>query len=493
MNDDQGVELQTEKVGQSTSIQKATPQAGAIALRPGPGDSYALARLSDDEFAELLKLNKRQQTRMKQVVSDLMEPGVHYIVPGVTDKAKIREAAKTGKVGLSKAGTELLFKIYRFVGRVEYRIEYGDPKNETSPAVSVFSTCTVHADTLDGPVMGVGVGACTSWEEKYRWRNDQRKCPDCGQPALMLSKFEARGGEFMGLKPWWCNSKKDGCGKEFAPEDPRIVGQTVGRVANPNAHDQLNTIVKMSAKRSRTDGAINATSSSDLLTQDVEDLPKGTKFTHTPEGEIDTTLNDMYGGGNDDPDAWRKEVDSTTTTTTATAKPAAPAAPAARSGDELASPSQRNLIGVRLKSKFGATNATTQDAVLANQLGFPGGIASITKLQAGQLITKLNGMPDHVAGAAAESPKPAAPATDDTATREKYAQGIRDLAAQLTGANPNRVILSTIEGIVYVTGSNEQAVLGVSGPIALDTLTAEQMMMLGTYLRQEQNKKAQAA
>lgn len=488
--EDQGVELQTEKVGQSTSIQKSQPQ-GAIALRPGPGDSYALARMTDDEFAQLLTLNKRQQTRMKQVVSDLMEPGVHYIVPGVTDKAKIREAAKTGKVGLSKAGTELLFKIYRFVGRVEYRIEYGDPKNETSPAVSVFSTCTVHADTLDGPVMGVGVGACTSWEEKYRWRNDQRKCPECGQPALMISKYEAKGGEFMGLKPWWCNTKKDGCGKEFAPEDPRVVGQTVGRVANPNAHDQLNTFVKMSAKRSRTDGAINATSSSDLLTQDVEDLPKGTKFTHTPEGEIDASLDSMYGGGSEDPDAWRKEVDATPTPTATV--PPTHNAPPAKPGEDMASQSQRNLIGIRLKAKFGATNAGTQDSVLANQLGFPGGILSITKAQAGALITKLNGMPDMVSGSASAAPaKTAAPAADDTATREKYSAGIKDIAAQLTATNPNRVILSTIDGIVYVVGSNEQAVVGSSGPIALDNLTVEQMIQLGTYLRQQQTK-AQAA
>jgi len=486
-DDDQGVELQTEKVGQSTSIQKAQPQ-GAIALRPGPGDSYALARMTDDEFAQLLKLNKRQQTRMKQVVSDLMEPGVHYIVPGVTDKAKIREAAKTGKVGLSKAGTELLFKIYRFVGRVEYRIEYGDPKNETSPAVSVFSTCTVHADTLDGPVMGVGVGACTSWEEKYRWRNDQRKCPDCGQPALMLSKFEARGGEFMGLKPWWCNSKKDGCGKEFAPEDPRIVGQTVGRVANPNAHDQLNTYVKMSAKRSRTDGAINATSSSDLLTQDVEDLPKGTKFTHTPEGEIDTALDSMYGGGNEDPEAWRNEIDATPTTTATPAKPAEAQPTNSMAGAGLATVSQRNLIGIQLHKKFGATNAKTQDDVLANQLGFPGGIASITKAQVTPLLEKLKAMPDHVAGAAKVAPAEAA--VDDVATRDRFAKAIRDMAGQITAANANHVILSEIEGLLYITGTNELAVLQFTKPVQLDQLDVAQLTTLGSYLRKQQPKEA---
>jgi len=262
----------------------ATVETNAIVQRPSAhithGNQYALADLTAGDFDALLKRMSLQSQRMKQVVRNLMEPGVHYIVPGETDPVKIKAAAAKGKVGLSKAGAEMLLKLFKYVGKVEVVVDYGDVMNAASPAVTVTSYCTVYADNFDGPIMGVGVGACTSWEEKYRWRNAAKACPDCGATTLRYQK-EGKFGEYKGKPTFWCAPARDGaagggCGKNFAGNDPRIVSQESGKIPTPNAHDQLNTYVKMAAKRARVDGAIAATGSSDLLTQDIEDQPGST-------------------------------------------------------------------------------------------------------------------------------------------------------------------------------------------------------------------------
>ena len=145
--------------------------------RPGGAQNFPLADLSDGEFTTLVSRMRTHVDRLRQVKREMMLPGVHYIVPGGRDIEKIKAAAEHGKVGISKAGAEFLMKLHNFVGRIEYAIDYGDPKNEETPAITVRSTCHVHAGNVDGPMVGIGVGAATSWEVKYRYRNAQRTCP----------------------------------------------------------------------------------------------------------------------------------------------------------------------------------------------------------------------------------------------------------------------------------------------------------------------------
>ena len=122
----------------------------------------------------------------------------------------------------------------------------------------------------DDSVVGTGLGCCSSYESKYRWRDSQRKCPQCGMEALIKGKdFNNTGLP----QPWVCFTKKGGCNAKFAPGDKAVESQTIGRVENPDIIDIKNTVMKMAKKRAKIDATIGATRSSGILTQDLEDLP----------------------------------------------------------------------------------------------------------------------------------------------------------------------------------------------------------------------------
>lgn len=113
-------------------------------------------------------------------------------------------------------------------------------------------------------LMGEGIGSCNSWESKYRWRNAERTCPACGKAAIIKGRQEYGGG-------WICFAKKGGCGSKYGDNDSAITDQVVGRKANPDPADIVNTVLKMAFKRSKVSCTINATSASEFFTQDVED------------------------------------------------------------------------------------------------------------------------------------------------------------------------------------------------------------------------------
>ena len=81
-------------------------------------------------------------------------------------------------------------------------------------------------------LMGEGVGACSSWESKYRYRNAERTCPNCNKPNIRKSK---EGG-------WYCWRKTDGCGATFPDGSQAVESQAVGRKLNPDITDTVNTI-----------------------------------------------------------------------------------------------------------------------------------------------------------------------------------------------------------------------------------------------------------
>ncbi len=114
--------------------------------------------------------------------------------------------------------------------------------------------------------MGEGIGSCSSWESKYRYRNSERQCPSCGKAAIIKGKEEYGGG-------YVCFAKKGGCGAKYKDGDPAIESQSVGRKVNPDIYDILNTVQKIAFKRCKVSTTINATSASEFFTQDVEDNP----------------------------------------------------------------------------------------------------------------------------------------------------------------------------------------------------------------------------
>src|SRR5207302_11216998 len=133
---------------------------------------------------------------------------------------------------------------------------------------------TIHcALSRNGLVRGVGVGSCSSYESKYRYRDAQRKCPKCDQETIIKGKEEFGGG-------WLCWTKRGGCGAKFADQAPEIAGQVVGKITNPDMADVKNTILKMAKKRAKIDATLAATRSSGRFTQDVEDQRVVTEEEH---------------------------------------------------------------------------------------------------------------------------------------------------------------------------------------------------------------------
>ena len=256
--------------GMSQTID-AEYEPAPLATRENPGalaawtPSFAVAV---DEAIE----RKRQKVRF---FKEVMEKDLHYgVIPGTGTKPT-----------LLKPGAEML------LANMGLQAEFSDAEppivditgkdHGGEPYIRYHRRCTIYRQTgpheEDRMIVARADGTCSSWETKYRYRNEQRKCPQCGKPAIIKGKEEYGGG-------YVCFKKKDGCGAKFADRDPAIESQTVGKVANPDVADLENTILKMGDKRALVAGALVATGCSDIFTQDVEDNP--------PPGDSDPSPTD---------------------------------------------------------------------------------------------------------------------------------------------------------------------------------------------------------
>jgi hypothetical protein len=137
----------------------------------------------------------------------------------------------------------------------------------------------------DEMFVGSGLGSCSSFESKYRWREQQRTCPTCGVAAIIKGKEEYGGG-------WLCWKKKQGCGATFSDNDPAIVGQKTGRIENPDIIDAKNTVLKIAKKRAKIDAVIGVTRSSGIFTQDLEEH----ELPDIIEAVVSTTLQPVTTG-----------------------------------------------------------------------------------------------------------------------------------------------------------------------------------------------------
>jgi hypothetical protein len=183
-----------------------------------------------------------------------------YLVQGPPDTGDfgVIPGAGTRKV-LYKSGAEKLSEIYGMADR--YTI-LSKIENFNDGLFAYTIQCELYRKT-DEMFVGTGLGSCSTFESRYRWRQGERVCPTCGKAAIIRGKAEYGGG-------WLCFKKKDGCGAKFAETDQKIVSQSVGRVENPDIIDQANTVLKMAKKRAKVDAVIAVTRSSGLFTQDVE-------------------------------------------------------------------------------------------------------------------------------------------------------------------------------------------------------------------------------
>lgn len=195
--------------------------------------------------------------QLQGFVKDILKVGQDYgEIPG------------TKKNTLLKPGAEKLNKIYGFAPRDISILTSKEEWKEDEPSLFDYTIKTILVDREDR-IVGIGLGSCNSYESKYRYRNASRVCPECGVDALCRSKYEDKN---TGDRGWYCYGKKGGCDAKFHSMAPEIVNQEVGKVENPDVADVKNTVLKMAKKRSLIDATINATMSSDLFTQDVEDF-----------------------------------------------------------------------------------------------------------------------------------------------------------------------------------------------------------------------------
>jgi hypothetical protein len=193
----------------------------------------------------------------------VMREDEHYgKIPGTGDKAKPT---------LLKPGAELLLANMglrpELIDADAPTIDYGDGEREGM--IRYRRACIIYRQVGPGVYDRIAIaraeGSCTSRETKYRWRDAQRVCPECGKPAIILGKKEYGGG-------FICFKKKGGCGAKFRDDDAAITSQRIGREPNPDLADLENTILKMADKRALVAATLLATGCSDLFTQDQEDF-----------------------------------------------------------------------------------------------------------------------------------------------------------------------------------------------------------------------------
>lgn len=205
---------------------------------------------------------------MAQVMKDVMLAEVHFgIIPG------------TKKPSLWKAGSEKLLSTFRIAV---------DPEVEDLSSHDVIRyrvRCRgIYEPT--GQLLGVGVGECSSSEEKYAWR-----------AAVCDQEFDNA--------PEHCRREKY--------SKTQGGGFWVAKQIRTNPADFGNTVLKMAKKRAQIDMTLTVLAASDIFDQDVEaddDDPRPDpgplregptrKSASTPRPPVDDTPHEV-GEPSDDP------------------------------------------------------------------------------------------------------------------------------------------------------------------------------------------------
>jgi len=185
-----------------------------------------------------------RQKAMSEFIGKILKKGIDYgTIPG----------AKQDKKELLKPGAEKLCTFFGLAPRFECEslIEdwVGTPEHGGEPLFYYRYRCSLYRGER---FVGEGIGSANSWEKKHRYRNADRVCPSCGQPAIITGKAEYGGG-------YICFKKKGGCGAKFADDAEAITSQQMGQVRNPDFADLPNTLQKMSMKRALVAAVLLAT------------------------------------------------------------------------------------------------------------------------------------------------------------------------------------------------------------------------------------------
>lgn len=192
----------------------------------------------------------------------------------------------TKKKTLLKSGADKLCEIYGLYD--EYVII--SSVEDWDKGLFDYTLKCVLKSRRDDSMVGAGVGSCSSYESKYRWRESKRKCPACDQPTIIKGRDFSGQNKPAGWVCWKKPGKSDGCGATFKDGDKSIEDQIQGRVENPDIIDAKNTVLKMAKKRAKIDGVIGVTRSSGIFTQDLDEIPMPVVKPAVPVTEQDIPL-----------------------------------------------------------------------------------------------------------------------------------------------------------------------------------------------------------
>lgn len=183
---------------------------------------------------------------IRDVMANAMKTGQDYgKVPGCGDKP-----------GLFQAGAQKLSMMFQLNPEVR--------QETTNDYQNFHRGYRLIVRVANGNKFAEGVGECSTLETKYRYRNSGLKCPKCGKETILKSKNQGEG--------WFCWAKKGGCAATFSPDSLDMANQKQGKVEHENPPDFWNTARKMAFKRAFVHAVINATNTSELWSQDLEDL-----------------------------------------------------------------------------------------------------------------------------------------------------------------------------------------------------------------------------
>jgi hypothetical protein len=212
----------------------------------------------------------------------LMRKDVHYGAPYPGSK----------KETLLKPGAEWLARRFGLRPRYEIlketlNIDWEHPER----SLIIYETRCVMVDIETGAEVGEAIGACTSLEDKYRYRTARRICPSCGKETIMENRPDKGPGFYC-----WKKLDQDACGKNFpanAPEYNALKNQEAGKTVNTNPFNELNTILKMSQKRSFVSGVLVATGASPYFAPGDDEVKDLYAVAPDDENVIDAEFEDV--------------------------------------------------------------------------------------------------------------------------------------------------------------------------------------------------------
>lgn len=201
--------------------------------------------------------------------SRVLRVNVDYgVIPG-TGTVKDADGKEKPRYTLLKPGAEKLTTFFGLSVRFQILEKVEDWMGATtggSPFFYYLYRCQLWRDDM---LVAESDGSCNSRETKYRYRQADRLCPQCGTANIKRSKQQDRRGQEPG---WYCYAKIGGCGAQFDARDPLIIDQQTGRTDNLDVADQVNTIQKMAQKRALVAATLLAVNASEFFTQDMDDL-----------------------------------------------------------------------------------------------------------------------------------------------------------------------------------------------------------------------------